>query len=737
MPLAPAFWQAWQLGHRNLPAPNPATGANPAAVTFPTAQLRGAVYLALGADLTKLPSTWVWTDITRYVRFASGISTTQGRPDWTSTVRTSTGRLTLDNRDGRFDRHNPNGAYYGQLTFNTPIWATIDPGSGPITRMQMFVNSWPARWDRSGKESFTPIECAGVMRRLLQGSVFKSPLYRAITSKAAGGTLLAYWPLESSLASGVSGGPALSGASTPPDATVIPAGSTGAIDLSGGVKLSAPVGSGTAVSTMEIEFVVSFSTLPSVGAVMPDFLRFESAASGSAMPAFGMGVDEIGDGRMHLAFTRWDSGGSPHHGFNSSAATALVVDTPVHVLLSFVQTGADVWVTMTQNGANANTTVVSSATLTVPTSVSTDYFFTPQPSSLSHLAVWSPARTTTPPNYSAAVAWVGELAHARIVRLCAEEGVALVCPGTSSQAMGPQGLDTFMNLIRDAETVDGGVLYETNWGLGFQALDDRLNLPVSMALDFHQRHVAVEPEPADDDQRLRNQWTASRSGGTSVVAEQTSGPLGTQAGGPGVYADSVTANVQADSQLGDQAGWRLHLGTVDEDRWPSIAIRLHGTPGLIPSWAALALGLRVTAANPPTQVAPDTINAIMEGWSERWDPETWDAALITAPYSPYDVNTLASDTLAASTDGRDDWDSCTVAVDSGATMTVTVTPLITTTAADFPFNVMCEGEKITVTNCSGAASPQTLTVTRSVNGITKTHPAGAVITLLDATVLTM
>jgi hypothetical protein len=35
------------------------------------------------------------------------------------------------------------------------------------------------------------------------------------------------------------------------------------------------------------------------------------------------------------------------------------------------------------------------------------------------------------------------------------------------------------------------------------------------------------------------------------------------------------------------------------------------------------------------------------------------------------------------------------------------------------------GERVTVTNITGASSPQTFTVTRSVNGVIKAHSAGA------------
>jgi hypothetical protein len=44
-----------------------------------------------------------------------------------------------------------------------------------------------------------------------------------------------------------------------------------------------------------------------------------------------------------------------------------------------------------------------------------------------------------------------------------------------------------------------------------------------------------------------------------------------------------------------------------------------------------------------------------------------------------------------------------------------------TYATDFPFDITINGEQMTVTAITGTASPQTFTVTRSVNGVVKGH----------------
>ena len=86
--------------------------------------------------------------------------------------------------------------------------------------------------------------------------------------------------------------------------------------------------------------------------------------------------------------------------------------------------------------------------------------------------------------------------------------------------------------------------------------------------------------------------------------------------------------------------------------------------------------------------------------------------------------------------GRADTDGSELAADIGAadtTITVTVTdgPLWITGSAspDFPVDILVGGEVMTVTAISGAASPQTFTVTRGTNGVALAHAAGTGLSL--------
>jgi len=746
-PVDVARWLPW------LPIPSGSVSPADSARILRTPGAAGApwldsrVYLALGADLSQPPTSWSWVDVTNYVRFASGITQTVGRPDESSTVQTSSGSLVFDNTDGRFSRKNPLGPYYGLLSRNTPIWGTIDAGTGAKTRLAMFVNEWPSRWDPSQADATVPIKCAGIMRRLAQGTDPGSPLRRTILAVTSGPRLLAYWPMEGGLGSGLlSGTPLTTTGTVNTSATVKPVGSTGAFDFTaGGIAQGSTGRSGVAATTVEIEMVVAFSALPSVGALLPVIARFEMPNAGSSMVACGIALAEIGDGFFHFGFWRQLANGSTNTGFDSGPNTTISLNTPYHLLLSMVQIGADVWATLTLNGANPNTSVVSSTTLVTPTTFTANPTTTrpSPPSSMSHVAVWSPARAVTPANYSAAAGWVGETAVARIVRSCAEDGVPLVCTGATapSPAMGPQPVGTLLGITADAEAVDQGVLYETLWGLGYQTLFERTDEPVGMALDIATGQLAAPPEPADDDQRLRNRWRANRTNGGEVTKELTTGQLGTGPGGPGLYDDAVTPNVQADTQLGDQAGWRLHRDTIDEDRYPSLAIALHNIPTFIDTWTGLPWGARVTVAHPPGQMAPDNIDAIIEGYTETWDQIFWTADLKTAPFATYRTGTLAADVgdvseflLILTPDTL----TLAAAVDTTATSwSVNSSPLWTTNSEMFPRRIMWEGEEIRLTNCVGASAPQTWTVVRSVNGIVKAHSAGSAGRLINPGVLSL
>jgi len=724
--------KAWR---KRRPGPGRYAG-EPLPVTFPTADLKVTVRIALGADLSQSWLTWQWLDITEWVRYRDAITITLGRQDWASRVDAGRARLRLDNRDGRFSRRNPLSPYYGLLSKNTPIWITVDPGSGESTRFQGFVTEWPTRWtDKSGTDSTVPIVCSGVIRRLESASANRSALRRSVESLSPD----SFWPLEGDLRPLAGTADALAAANVGsgplgPTTEALDFGSTrGPVGVSDAAELSynwLVLGQVDPAATTAASFV-AWVKLPS-DASGSNYVQVNFNLSGSTGDVAYFYMD-ASPTSVSAATLEIDGVGS-----SSLGSTSMTVDTTTahQMAMTIAQSGSDLVVNTYFDGVHLETTTLASDTFNAPVRVVAgnvridgtvpvgDY-----QAVVSSLAFWRSELTAAQIARMAAagVGGVGELAHERVIRVCAEAGVALSCVSARSVVMGPQPVGTEMSVLRECQIVDDGLLFETEFGLGYTSSSERLNAPVAMALDFDSRHIAEEPEPADDDQRTVNYWVASRSGGESATAQDAD----SIADGL-LYDGGSTVNVEADSQLIHQAGWQVHKGTVDEDRWPHLALRFHGTPDLIPDWVETRIGDRVTVDNPPEQVDPYPIDAIIEGWTEQIDTKTWQAALNTSPASPFEVFQIETGTGNRS---RLDTKHSTLSAEvaSGGTSATVVTaagkrPWITSAAfpAQFPLIINIGGEPITVTDITSATSPQTFTLTRS---LAKSHAAGAKVSL--------
>jgi adenosine/AMP kinase len=123
----------------------------------------------------------------------------------------------------------------------------------------------------------------------------------------------------------------------------------------------------------------------------------------------------------------------------------------------------------------------------------------------------------------------------------------------------------------------------------------------------------------------------------------------------------------------------------------------------------------------------DDVNLIIVGYSETIDPFVHSITFNCMPAEPYTV--AVYDTARYDADGSTLTSNVTsTATSISATNTTTVW---TTDATMFPFDIAVGGERMTVTNITGATTPQTMTVTRSVNGVVKAQTAGTEIVLWD------
>jgi len=263
------------------------------------------------------------------------------------------------------------------------------------------------------------------------------------------------------------------------------------------------------------------------------------------------------------------------------------------------------------------------------------------------------------------------------------------------------------------------------------------------AQDITAAQLAEPMEPTDDDRLIANDVTATRSsGGSSARQSLVSGALSIQSppNGVGPYPQTPAVNVATDAQLIDEAGWLVWLGTVDDFRYPVLSANL-ASPKVTAVYYQLQdldIGDRIVVGSTPSWLPPDGISQLVQGQTEVLGDvftEQWSCA----PELPYRVGILDDPVL-----GHADTDGSTVHAGISATATsmqVDTTgagsPLWTTSGGDFPFDIAVGGERMTVTNITGASSPQTFTVTRSVNNVVKTQTAGTDVRLWQPMILSM
>lgn len=555
------------------------------------------------------------------------------------------------------------------------------------------VSSWPPRWDVSGNDITVPIEAAGVSRRLGQGaSPLESTLRRRIPSDA---DLLAYWPMEegedatriSSPVAGVTpmtavGSVTYAALDTLPGSAALPTLATGA-SVSGQV----PAGSGAG---WHAELVYNIGTM--LPATLTTLLQVHVTGSTVAKALVRASTTAI---RIELRDAD-DAVISSSETANASAI-ADFTGTWNRMQIYATDTGADVavylwWIPIeTQATWFVSTTATGTGTGNVRTvttgAVSADY----DGLGIGHVAAFDTDTTTIFDD--ADDGFNAERATARVERLCDEEGLTFVEVGTStvSEPMGAQARDTLLTLLGSCADADGGLLFEGReaTSIAYRDRNNLYNQPVALELDYAAFELFGSMEPVDDDQQTRNKITVTRSGGSSGTAVKETGPLSILAppSGVGKVEESVTLSLYEDAQAEQIAAWRVHLGTVDELRLPTVTVHLarqQFDAALIADALDADIGDQLAVANPPTAAGPDAIAQIIQGYSEKFDQLEHTITYNCTSASPYQVAETDHGTLAhAGTDGSELTSSATP---TATTISVTATGADVWATADPPLN---------------------------------------------------
>lgn len=582
------------------------------------------------------------------------------------------------------------------------------------------VVAWPPRWDLSGNDVWVPVVANGLLRRLGQGEAALDSAMRRGNTDQAIVPPVAYWPMEdgsdaTSFASGLSG-------VAPMTAGII----------EGFVRDIRPAAYSDFVASQPIpEFSITTAVGPVPWAAPTGELRIFSllhvpdagvggirqvlnvTTSGTAAE-WGIELDSAGSLRMRA----W---GRNEASILTSGWTAFALNGKNALFgIWLQQVGADIdWqIFVFEEGATVGS--VDEGTLAGHTFGSARTVYLGKVGDLAgtamgHCAVYNQDTNTViwDAVKNLLVAWSGETAADRFLRLCDEEGVAhrIVGDPAESVAVGAQKPETFLDLLYDAADAELAIFDERRDALALRWRNHaELENQTGLALYYNERHVSPPFEPLPDDQATANDVTVERVDGSSARAVKLSGPMNVSETvddplGVDRYPDKVTLNLATDDQLEDQAWWRLHLGTVDEDRIPQLGIDLARNPALIDQVLALDTGDRITIANPPEWMAAQAIDLIIQGYEERLRQKKHYFVFNCSPGSAWrtwlleDDEQGRADTILSATTHQ-----FAAGTDTAMDVRTLQGPRWETDAGEFPFDVTAAGVQLRVTAIDDSAT---------------------------------
>jgi hypothetical protein len=313
--------------------------------------------------------------------------------------------------------------------------------------------------------------------------------------------------------------------------------------------------------------------------------------------------------------------------------------------------------------------------------------------------------------------------------------------------MGPQTVSPLVTLLQECADVAEGTMDED--------LDDNLRLTTHTAswdqaarlvLDYNAQLLNVDDfDPTDDDKLIRNDWTISRtqSGSNPQQFELTSGPMNVNEPeddpeGVGRYNDSASLNlpsINGENRALNHAAYRVAKGTIDAVRFDSLPLWLEIDPGFIIPWMSQdPVGARVLVLNSPDDIGGGTADQNINGYDVVMDQFTYHITMNTVPNDVYKTGALnfIGYLDSGGTTTNEDLDT----TETGIDVAISTNASWVHTTGDY--NIICDGEVMTVTAVgavTGGPYPatqfQTLTVTRSVNGVVRSHVTGKPVHVFD------
>lgn len=621
-------------------------------------------------------------------------------------------------------------------------------GANYTSRFVGEVSTWPTTWDLSGADVRTNLVASGAMRRLGQGQTpVRSAIFRQMSEVP--GTV-GYWPLEDAVgsttfASGLNGGQSMTIVNTPilaADDTFVASDPLPTFTGSGAYgPVATYTGTGQFTAACLVNMPVTtadettFFTVGMTGTSVYLFsLKYEAGASGLRLEIF----DTTGASLLNQTVGPFSPSltGNPFLLFVTAKNNGANLDWEIGAV--------GVPVRATYAGPNqALSGTLAGAQISrvhhIYLGSAVDLSGAP---TLGHAWLTSAYRSYYTYNlWKALVGYAGEVPADRVCRLAVEEAINIASSFDTdiSFLLDVQRSDVFLDMLREAETADIGVLFEPRGiiGLAYRTRIATYN-QAALVLDYATGAIFEPFVPVDDDQHTLNDITVSRTDGSSAREVLSTGPLSVQPppNGVGKYDTDVPISALSDSYLPDQASWRLHVGTIDAARFPTVTLELAGSKfaasaTLTAAVRDLTIGDLLEVTNPPAWIPPDAIDLIVEGYTETLLPFSHAFTFNCSTGLAWETG-VYNETGNTGTRYSSDGSTTAGTMTTGATSMSVATPSGPLwSAADQPLDLIVAGERMTLTAVSGAASPQTFTVTRSVNGVVKTHAVGETVELFS------
>lgn len=664
------------------------------------------------------------------------------------------------------------GLYSGVIAGNTNTTPTFTYDNMTITRSTRFsgnVSSWPVEWTTGGKDVWVSLEASGIGRRIdpPAGTPKAFAPMDIVYGRGAEFGIpqpFAWFPLDTtddrlvtSMPSGFTGAAPLVAEVASTGATINtgliqglvtgPVGSKAALDVSGGGQLrcsNLTVVSNATTDPLTLELSVIFNEPLDPATQTGELMRLKCYATDKstvytlyAGPTPGAETKVIGTSIGLVAGTDTSIGsdvriddGAWHH--LSLTLTPSGADTVVQYLIDGVLVIAD---TLTAVGFGSLGEIVYNGSGDID--------------AMCHAAAYRGSMGGDyVEGYSAFVGYPGEAAGYRFVRLAAQEGFQVSFRGdfNDTTLAGAQTYGTLMENLQQCADADQGMFCEARGFPGwiYTTRNHLYNQTATYTAGYsNDAELALPLTPTEDDDALTNDVTVSRGESAALVRlTQDTGPLGTQVPptGVGTYATGpVELSLTTDNDALQACAWLLHIGTWNEARYTAITIdganlARVGKTSLIANMGSLDVGNVVAITSPPIWLPGETIAQVARGFTETLNAFKWTVVVNATPAYLYEVWSQGS---TVNNRGRIPAGAST----TNATMTTGATSVAIISAtnrwidkitysAQFPFDIMIDGEQMTVTDLTGTTLSQTMTVTRSVNGVVKTHASGAAIQLL-------